>query len=129
MILSQWKELGLAAEPNTGDNGVHASASPFEALSERVNWLGSSIEEDAFGKILLKAGIPEAKIQEWCKDPQVTFGPIPMTKSLFDTLEDTDSDWCLALCQMIAGECKPTGGVDLESEIEKLKKELEAYKP
>ena len=32
MILARWKELGLAAEPNTGDNGVHASASPFEGL-------------------------------------------------------------------------------------------------
>jgi len=29
-ILSQWKELGLTSAPNTGDNGVHASASPFE---------------------------------------------------------------------------------------------------
>ncbi len=27
---ARWQELGLASEPNTGDNGVHASASPFE---------------------------------------------------------------------------------------------------
>jgi len=33
MILAMWKELDLKSEPNTGDNGVHASASPFEALS------------------------------------------------------------------------------------------------
>jgi nucleoside diphosphate kinase len=32
-ILAQWKELGLASAPNTGDNGVHASASPFEVCS------------------------------------------------------------------------------------------------
>ena len=32
-ILTQWKELGLASAPNTGDNGVHASASPFEVCS------------------------------------------------------------------------------------------------
>ena len=29
-ILANWKELGLPAQPDTGDNGVHASASPFE---------------------------------------------------------------------------------------------------
>ena len=29
-IMSGWEGLGLAAPPNTGDNGVHASASPFE---------------------------------------------------------------------------------------------------
>lgn len=38
-ILAEWKELGLAAEPNTSDNCVHASASPFEGLGERMNWL------------------------------------------------------------------------------------------
>lgn len=49
-ILANWKDLGLSSEPNTGDNGVHASASPFEALAERVNWLGYRIERDPFGK-------------------------------------------------------------------------------
>jgi hypothetical protein len=37
MIYKQWKELGLSSEPNVGDNGVHASASPFEGLAERCN--------------------------------------------------------------------------------------------
>jgi hypothetical protein len=37
-IKAQWQALGLAAEPDVGDNGVHASASPFEALAERMNW-------------------------------------------------------------------------------------------
>merc|ERR1719163_317174 len=30
MILAKWQELGLKDVPNVGDNGVHASASPFE---------------------------------------------------------------------------------------------------
>lgn len=38
-LFAQWQELGLAYEPNVGDNGVHASASPFEGLAERMNWL------------------------------------------------------------------------------------------
>merc|ERR1719230_1407617 len=52
-ILAKWRDLGLSAEPNVGDNGVHASASPFEALAERMNWLGVSLEEDSFGKAML----------------------------------------------------------------------------
>jgi hypothetical protein len=39
-IFTHWKKMGLATEPNVGDNGVHASASPFEALCERLNWVG-----------------------------------------------------------------------------------------
>ena len=34
-ILDGWEALGLAATPDNTDNGVHASASPFEALAER----------------------------------------------------------------------------------------------
>ena len=61
-IFKDWKKLGLASEPNVGDNGVHASASPFEALAERLNWMGATLEEDAFGKAMLAAGIPKATI-------------------------------------------------------------------
>merc|ERR1712172_371332 len=56
-ILDEWKGLGLASEPNKGDNGVHASASPFEGLAEKCNWLGASAESDGFGKALLDSGL------------------------------------------------------------------------
>ena len=46
LVLKWWEPLGLTSVPNVGDNGVHASASPFEALAERTNWLGN------FGKVL-----------------------------------------------------------------------------
>lgn len=101
-IMENWKALGLTACPDTGDNGVHASASPFEALAERMNWLGVKPEADPFGKIVLQA-IPKATVMDWSVDPQVTYGPIPMKASLFDSLEDTDSDKCAALMTMIAG--------------------------
>jgi len=129
MILAKWKDLDLKSEPDTGDNGVHASASPFEGLAERMNWLGYRVERDPFGKVLLKAGLSASLVRDWCKDPQVTYGPVPIKKSLFDSLEDTDSDWCAALCQMMAGECKPTKPVDLEGEVSKLKAAIEAFKP
>jgi len=50
-ILDDYKSLGLADKPNKGDNGVHASASPFEGLAEKANWLGRSIDSDPFGKV------------------------------------------------------------------------------
>jgi hypothetical protein len=95
-VLAKWQELGLASEPNTGDNGVHASASPFEGLAERINWLGVQVSEDSFGKRLLDAGISEETIHEWSVDPQVTWGG--NTASLFDSLEDTDAGACADLC-------------------------------
>lgn len=129
-ILKDWKDLGLAAEPSTGDNGVHASASPFEALAERMNWLSYRPERDYFGKLLVyKAGVTRKQIKEWCEDPQVTYGPSPISTSLFDALEDTDSDWCLALCQMIGDHCQPKeSSKDLEKEIGILRAEIEKYK-
>merc|ERR1712087_59482 len=62
-IFHKWQQLGLSAEPNTGNNGVHASASPFEALAERANWLGASLAKDSFGKALLASGVPLKMIQ------------------------------------------------------------------
>lgn len=38
-MLAEWKTLGIANEPNVSDNCVHASASPFEGLAEKMNWL------------------------------------------------------------------------------------------
>lgn len=34
IVMADWEKLGLTAEPNVGDNGVHASASPFEGMAE-----------------------------------------------------------------------------------------------
>jgi len=89
-ILAKWQELGLKEVPNTGDNGVHASASPFEALAERMNWLKTPLQQDPFGAKVLAAGVSEATVKDWSVDPQVKGG------SVFDRLEDTDTDACLA---------------------------------
>jgi len=89
-IFENWKSLGLDHVPNTGDNGVHASASPFEALAERNNWLGVEIAHDEFGKGMLATGLSEATIKNYAQDPQVTFGGVK--GSLFDFLEDLNAD-------------------------------------
>ncbi len=77
-----------------------ASASPFEALAERMNWLKVAPEKDPFGARLIKAGVSKATITAWSVDPQVN------GKSLFDQLEDTDSDDCIAKCVAMAPKSK-----------------------
>jgi len=93
-ILDTWEELGLKSVPNKGDNGVHASASPFEGLAEKTNWLGASVSGDAFGKSLLDAGLSEETIKAWSVDPRVKLSDGEMG-SVFDALEDMDVEDCL----------------------------------
>ena len=73
IIAGDWEKLGLKAPCNGGDNAVHASASPFEGLAERMNWLALAPADDVFGKVLLAAGVPEETIKKWSSDPQVTY--------------------------------------------------------
>merc|ERR1712072_1066562 len=96
LVMSDWKALGLDAEPNVGDNGVHASASPFEGLAERLNWAGANLEDDDFGKALLGAGISEKWITAGCVDPQVPLDADGNKGSLFDAVEDMNRADCVA---------------------------------
>lgn len=88
-IFKSWESLGLSFEPTIGENSIHASASPFEGLAERMNWLKQPIKDDSFGSLLLESGLSEATIKEWSVDPQVK------GKSVFDQLEDLDVNDCL----------------------------------
>mmetsp|Transcript_96927 Transcript_96927/g.145199 ORF Transcript_96927/g.145199 Transcript_96927/m.145199 type:complete len:380 (-) Transcript_96927:68-1207(-) len=104
-ILDEYKKLGLATKPNTGDNGVHASASPFEALAERANWLGADVESDLYGKGLMAAGVSKDIISKWSGDAQVSVEGETApgkTMSVFDTLEDLDADDILAKVSKIS---------------------------
>jgi len=94
LILNDYEVLGLSSMPNNSDNGVHASASPFEALAEKLNWLRSDLELDVFGKTLLDAGISKERIEEWSRDPQINLSD-SSTGSIFDELEDLDVDDCV----------------------------------
>jgi hypothetical protein len=99
----------LSTKPNTGDNGVHASASPFEALAERANWLGANVEDDTFGKGLLAAGVSKDIINKWSGDSQVSVeGETARgkTMSVFDSLEDLDADSILAKVGKISNEMR-----------------------
>uniref|UniRef100_A0A7S2MCF2 Calponin-homology (CH) domain-containing protein n=1 Tax=Octactis speculum TaxID=3111310 RepID=A0A7S2MCF2_9STRA len=110
---SRWQELGLKAEPAIRDNNgvIHASASPFEALCERLNWLSADISADSFASVLMEKGVTQETIADWTKNPMV---PDPSskgttgssrrrnTKPLFDILEDKDTPTCIYACQGIS---------------------------
>jgi len=93
-ILDQYNDLGLSSVPNNSDNGVHASASPFEALAEKLNWLSLELESDDLGKALLDAGISKSRIEEWSRDPQINLSDSSIG-SIFDELEDLDIGDCV----------------------------------
>ena len=93
-IFDDWEKLGLAAQPDNTDNGVHASASPFEALAERANWLTADVEADSYGKALLACGVPKDTILAWTVDPRVPLGT-GKDGSIFDALEDLNANDCL----------------------------------
>jgi len=101
-ILANWKDLGLEAEPNVGDNGMHASASPFEGLAERNNWLKVPFPKDRFGKLLLSEEVSMKQLKAWSVDPQVTLEEGGKQGSLFDSVEDFDADPCLAKLAALA---------------------------
>jgi len=96
-ILDRYEELGLVLAPNTGLNGIHASASPFEALRERTVWLKAKVQEDSFGKQLQAAGVPQNNIQDWLENKLVTIAG--ETGNAFDLLEDKNTSECIRLAQ------------------------------
>jgi len=104
LIYKDWSDLGLKAQPDTGDNGVHASASPFEALAERCNWLRANLNKDPFGKALLASGLTYGMAKKWFEDPALEFEG--GKKSVFDMLEDLDAGDCLKKCKAIAAANK-----------------------
>jgi nucleoside diphosphate kinase len=93
-ILRKYREFGLDYAPNKGDNGVHASASPFEGLAEKMNWANKSAKEDPFGNALLSRGLSAKRLSALSLDPQVQLSN-GSKASVFDTLEDMDVEECL----------------------------------
>lgn len=99
-ILKDYKKLGLKSIPNKSDNGVHASASPFEGLAERMNWMKKRPDKDDFGKTLLRSGVSKKLLKKWSLDPRVNL-PDGTFGSIFDFLEDMDAPDCLNALKQI----------------------------
>ena len=81
---------------------MHGSASPFEGLSERLNWLGGTVDEDETALALMAAGVKKPTLLSWTKDPQVEVDGA--SQSLFDTFEDMDIGPMLKMAQKVGGD-------------------------
>ena len=65
-MYTDWKALGLSMQPYGADNGVHASASPVEAVYEMMLWTSSiELEDTQFYAAATAAGVGLATIKEW----------------------------------------------------------------
>lgn len=104
-LFDQWHDLDLSERPNASDNGLHVSASPFEGLAERLNWMGLDPSTDPFYRQLLYVGISKDAIQSWTKDPLVILPEKgaggSMRGSIYDQLEDMDFAETIKKCKAI----------------------------
>ena len=104
---AEWEDLGLGGPLDMVRNGLHASASAFEALVERSIWLGVSLETDAhFGVHLFSSAVPATVLKEW------TTNPVVRNKYVFDHMENQGSEQCLETAQELyrtstLGMCRP----------------------
>jgi len=89
-IFSEWRSLDLRQEPNVLHNAIHASASAFEGLVERINWLKRPVATDPFGSQLITAGVPLQCIKDWCSNPLI------QGRTLFHHMEGKSSPTCIA---------------------------------
>lgn len=105
MLYDHWKELGLDRQPSMSENGFHASASPWEGLLERMNWLQRKLDEDPFGQELLAAGISKDMLKVIREDPTVMFNNQSNTKDvafdLIDYLEDKSATECINIMKKV----------------------------
>jgi hypothetical protein len=102
VISCKWRELGLARPLDTVSNGIHASASAFEALAESSIWLRTSVETDRFGEELTKAGVSPEIMRDWLMNVSVKGKPV------FDHMEDKGSRDCVETAKqlLLAGAAK-----------------------
>ena len=90
-----WRELGLGVELDYGNNGVHASAGPLEAIRERATWLGVLPHTDPTYVALTTSGVSPELVESWLANEVV---PIDgETGPAFDLLEDKDESTLIAL--------------------------------
>eukprot|EP00854_Cymbomonas_tetramitiformis_P011213 gene11213-13252_t len=54
-IAAAWQDFGLDDMPDAQNNVLHASASAYEAMIEKLNWLDGEVATDPFGKELLRS--------------------------------------------------------------------------
>lgn len=100
---AEWKRLGLPEEPKA-TVGIHSSQSPFQATVESMNWLGTELHEDHFGKVLLSNGVPKDAILAWLQDPTVQHDGLEVP--VFSCFRGLNAKECLDRAREIVDECR-----------------------
>jgi hypothetical protein len=95
VINNNWKDLGLATALDMTRNGIHCSASAFEALVECTEWLKVSIENDSFGDQLIRNGITLDELINWMSNVSVNGKPV------FDHMENKGSRECVETAKQL----------------------------
>jgi hypothetical protein len=103
-MLAQHEALGMEEAPNNSNNGVHASASPLEALKERLIWLNFTLDSDPTGSKLVELAVwDESKrpvLDSLLENPNVDVAG--MKGKAFDILEDKDTPDLYVLANNVA---------------------------
>jgi hypothetical protein len=106
IMTQKWDELGLSGPLDTMSNGLHASASAFEAMVERSTWTNTSPGSDVFGSELLDLGLPLEVLQDWMSNVSVKGKPV------FEHMEDKGSRDCLDTAKsLLPGKFKSKFGL------------------
>jgi hypothetical protein len=93
LMTTRWEELGLDGPLDMMRNGIHASASAFEALVERSIWLRISAEGDALGTELMQLGLTPEVMTDWMSNVSVNGKP------MFDHMDGKGSRDCLKIAK------------------------------
>ena len=98
-ISANWESLQLPSPLDENNNAIHASASAFEALVERTQWLDAPTFSDPLGYSLNILGVTPSLLNEWFQNPVVK------GKAVFDHFRDLgckesiDVAYKLLLCE------------------------------
>ena len=95
LMNARWEDLGLARPLDMMRNGLHASASAFEALVERATWLQMSAESDALGAELIDLGLTSEGMMDWVANVSVKGKPV------FDHMDDKGRRECVETAQQL----------------------------
>jgi hypothetical protein len=105
---SEWAGLGLDAPLDLMRNGLHASASAFEAMVERSIWLDVPATCDPLGVNLYNLGFSVNLLNDWMSNTVVD------GQTLFDHMENQGCVDCITTAKSLHHMCISEGTFNTE---------------
>jgi len=97
-LLASWREWGMAVEPNSTFNGVHASASALEGSREINIWTPLATAETSLYRVAVKLGVDvRGELPKWLKNQRVGTADGSAEGLAFDLCEDKGTEAVLTL--------------------------------